>query len=668
MKLYVCTFWAAALLSMQAFAQIDTVWTRILPEYEGGNYEITGSVGLPDGGFALCATIQTMTYDDNLIMRTNSGGELVWWHLFPYGEVESPWAILQADDGSFRVFGTQYSFSLPLSYIYMFAISANGDSLWTTYFEMNEVYGDLGATKLSDGNFVIVADTTIGDYYRDMMLFKVDPNGNLLRTRYYDYGEYDYGNKVIESADGTLLVAGRSANSTIGSFNIVLMRLDQQGNLLWDEVFNLDDVFGGFVTSLAENALGDIFVTAVMPGIWWYPTSVVVKYDAQGQYQWSEQTTADLGVELYGTAPDAIGGCIVAGRYVLDFNGYYTPVLYAYDNSGVLVDTWVNNELDWRFNGVCPALGGGHLAYGVANAEDIGYYTGYLVRIGAPTTISGQITGIGNNEPLEGVRVELSTGVHVLTDFNGYYSLVATNDTVDVLITGACITPLAVEDVVITEGEVNTRDFSVGIPEYDRTPSSINLAIRYDIETSEIVTLHNEGSGELTYTAEVHSVQPDYNWITVAPSQGTIQLGGSEQLTLTIFADSEQSSTTDFFAAVRVRNHSCPDSIDDVPVAAIALNTAPPPVGSVTKYALHPAYPNPFNAVTQLRFDLVSPGSTTLELYDIQGRLVRPLVSEYMPAGTHTMQLDMSDAASGLYLVRMHHENFNAVQKIILLK
>ncbi|RKY56991.1 MAG: hypothetical protein DRP89_00360 [Candidatus Neomarinimicrobiota bacterium] len=48
-----------------------------------------------------------------------------------------------------------------------------------------------------------------------------------------------------------------------------------------------------------------------------------------------------------------------------------------------------------------------------------------------------------------------------------------------------------------------------------------------------------------------------------------------------------------------------------------------PEVGQISipeKFALYPAYPNPFNAATTIRFDLPEPAEANIKIYDILGR------------------------------------------------
>ena len=95
--------------------------------------------------------------------------------------------------------------------------------------------------------------------------------------------------------------------------------------------------------------------------------------------------------------------------------------------------------------------------------------------------------------------------------------------------------------------------------------------------------------------------------------------------------------------------------------------------GVPSRYVLHANYPNPFNPMTEVKFELPQPGLTKLAVYDIAGRLVSVLKNEQMPAAVHTVRWDGTDGrgqrvASGTYYLRMQSESFNAVRKMMLLK
>ena len=90
--------------------------------------------------------------------------------------------------------------------------------------------------------------------------------------------------------------------------------------------------------------------------------------------------------------------------------------------------------------------------------------------------------------------------------------------------------------------------------------------------------------------------------------------------------------------------------------------------GTPSEFALHPVYPNPFNSVTTLSYDLPKDDNVLLLVYDVMGREVVRLMDEYKSAGTYEITFDASNLVSGVYFVRLVAGDFTETQKIVLMK
>ncbi|HVZ38090.1 MAG TPA: T9SS type A sorting domain-containing protein [Candidatus Kapabacteria bacterium] len=64
---------------------------------------------------------------------------------------------------------------------------------------------------------------------------------------------------------------------------------------------------------------------------------------------------------------------------------------------------------------------------------------------------------------------------------------------------------------------------------------------------------------------------------------------------------------------------------------------------------LTPGYPNPASGTTDVHFTLPSAGHATLSLWNVRGQLVKTLASGSMEAGAHSVTLDASSLANGVY-------------------
>jgi flagellar hook assembly protein FlgD len=85
-------------------------------------------------------------------------------------------------------------------------------------------------------------------------------------------------------------------------------------------------------------------------------------------------------------------------------------------------------------------------------------------------------------------------------------------------------------------------------------------------------------------------------------------------------------------------------------------------------FQLYPAYPNPFNPVTTIRFLVETRLIASLHIYDIAGRLVKTLAEGEMNPGEHEITWDASDLSSGVYFIVLKSAQYSQNQKAILLK
>ena len=85
-------------------------------------------------------------------------------------------------------------------------------------------------------------------------------------------------------------------------------------------------------------------------------------------------------------------------------------------------------------------------------------------------------------------------------------------------------------------------------------------------------------------------------------------------------------------------------------------------------YSLKQNYPNPFNPVTTIEFTLASAGKVELKVYDILGREVKTLVNDFKEQGSHRVDFNASNFASGIYFYTIRSGDFRDVKKMILVK
>ncbi len=86
-------------------------------------------------------------------------------------------------------------------------------------------------------------------------------------------------------------------------------------------------------------------------------------------------------------------------------------------------------------------------------------------------------------------------------------------------------------------------------------------------------------------------------------------------------------------------------------------------------FKLGQPYPNPFNSMAQIPFELVRDARVTLGVYNVLGQNVATIVNnELRTAGSYTVSWNAMDFTSGIYLVRLESEGRMKSAKMLLVK
>ena len=92
-----------------------------------------------------------------------------------------------------------------------------------------------------------------------------------------------------------------------------------------------------------------------------------------------------------------------------------------------------------------------------------------------------------------------------------------------------------------------------------------------------------------------------------------------------------------------------------------------------SEFKLSNAYPNPFNPITTLKYELPKDSFVDVTVYDLLGNVVNNLVNTNQSSGYKSVQWDATNnqgepVSAGVYLYKIQAGNFSQTKKMILLK
>ena len=90
-------------------------------------------------------------------------------------------------------------------------------------------------------------------------------------------------------------------------------------------------------------------------------------------------------------------------------------------------------------------------------------------------------------------------------------------------------------------------------------------------------------------------------------------------------------------------------------------------------FTLDPAYPNAFNPITTIRYNLPEQSYVAIKIYDLLGREVRTLVNQTQNPGFRSVSWNATNdngkpVSAGVYLYQIRTGEFVQTKKMVLLK
>lgn len=86
------------------------------------------------------------------------------------------------------------------------------------------------------------------------------------------------------------------------------------------------------------------------------------------------------------------------------------------------------------------------------------------------------------------------------------------------------------------------------------------------------------------------------------------------------------------------------------------------------KFSLQQNFPNPFNPITTIKYDILKEGFVKLSVYDILGRELKAIINQNQKPGTYTVQYDAANLSSGTYFYKLTANGFTETRKMMVIK
>jgi len=201
-----------------------------------------------DDGFAMVGFNRTVDdFGDVYIVRTDKNGEILWENHFGDRYIDHGFSVVENENGEFIIAGTKGGFYNPTSTdylnsdadIYIIKTDALGQEVWQkTYGGTSHDWAKDIIQAPGGGYFVCGSTQSEGAGSFDMFLMKIDDEGNQLWLKTYGGNNFEYGESLQISRDDNLFLLGTTASySDNKKPDHLLIKTDLDGEIIWENTY-----------------------------------------------------------------------------------------------------------------------------------------------------------------------------------------------------------------------------------------------------------------------------------------------------------------------------------------------------------------------------------------------------------------------------------------------
>ncbi len=243
----------------------NLIWDKTFGGSKGGEEidEAYSAQETSDGGYVVAGfitAVNNISWDkDAWILKLDSAGNSIFektYNRSTFNQFKSDdraYAVQQTSDGGYIVAGetdSQLKNSSSLD-VWILKLDSAGNLIWDKTFGASGVAMDDGAFSIqqtTDGGYIVAgrAELTKADD-SDVWILKLAQDGSLVWDKSYGGSDWwDQANSVQQTSEEGYIVAGSTNSKGAGGWDAWVLKLDSAGNLIWDKTFggNEDDMAG----------------------------------------------------------------------------------------------------------------------------------------------------------------------------------------------------------------------------------------------------------------------------------------------------------------------------------------------------------------------------------------------------------------------------------------
>jgi hypothetical protein len=271
--------------------KIDKEGSVIWSKTYGGSGEDIGQkvIETSDGGLAIVGYSQSSDGDasanqgfhDNWLLKLDSHGTILWEKSYGFAGHDHAYSLIQTSDGGYFMTGfldvtasggegnnrNSSTNRHGIGEFWCHKLDATGNIQWRRYFGGTNNDRSYDVVQANDGGYVVTGFSESTDFdisnnhgSYDYWVIKLDSQGNLLWEKSFGGSEIDQSRAIVKTNDNNYVIAGNSfsndgdIDSNLGSSDFWLIKINDLGELIWSKNYGGPDF--DYATSIKKSLNG----------------------------------------------------------------------------------------------------------------------------------------------------------------------------------------------------------------------------------------------------------------------------------------------------------------------------------------------------------------------------------------------------------------------------
>jgi len=200
-------------------------------------------VELPSGEIILTGNTNSLTAGgdhDFHVVKLSSIGNIIWSKTYGgaggISGFDQSVGLMVTASGSIYVTGVTDTYSIGILDGFMIKLDGNGNVIWQKTVGGSNYDGLYNSIILNDGNILTTCLTEFSSGGRDVLVSKLDTNGNLIWAKAYGGVQDEYGINLKQRSNNEIIVSANTLSFGNGQ-QMMLFSIDSLGNVNWAKTY-----------------------------------------------------------------------------------------------------------------------------------------------------------------------------------------------------------------------------------------------------------------------------------------------------------------------------------------------------------------------------------------------------------------------------------------------